>query len=252
LSLKTRSTRTPSEANHASATKEAGGRLAAFVSQYFGVGEAGGVVDCDVNELPTGDSALLAVNSRLVTNRAVAGDPMAGTQQADPPELLDVEVDELTWALALIAVRRLQRVEPRALAETDPLEHCRDGRQRHCKDLGDLGRGHPQAPECLDRLDAIGRRAVRDQVRGAAAVGEASLALLAPALEPAVGGALADAGGLGRRHQRPGLALDPLDEQLAAIRTGLGVTVNLHPESPWDWVASAPLSLQGGPDVFVY
>src|SRR5207247_9784754 len=66
------------------------------------------------------------------------------------------------------------------------------------------------------------------------------LSLLRPGLEPAVGRALADAGGLGRRHQRPPLALDPLDEQPPALRAGAGVTVQLHPVSSLGLVASAP------------
>ena len=90
--------------------------------------------------------------------------------------------------------------------------------------------------------DRLGRRGAVDQAR---------LALLPPALEPAIRRPLADAGGLGRRRQRPGLALDPLHEQPPALRAGAGVTVQLHPVTSLGLVASAPRSLQGGPDVLL-
>jgi hypothetical protein len=56
------------------------------------------------------------------------------------------------------------------------------------------------------------------------------------------------AGGLGRRHQRPVLLVDPLDQQLAAVRAGASVSVDPHPVSSLlgGWL-DIP-SLQGGPD----
>src|SRR4029453_9177202 len=83
----------------------------------------------------------------------------------------------------------------------------------------------------------LGRRAVR--ARGA--VQQPLLALLAPALEPPVGGALADAGGLGRPRQRPRPTLDPCDKQPAALRTGASVSVKLHPVSSLglSWLGSS-------------
>jgi hypothetical protein len=56
-------------------------------------------------------------------------------------------------------------------------------------------------------------------------------AFFAKALEPAPDRALADAGGRGRRRHRPALRQDALAEQLAAVRTGAGITVELHPVS---------------------
>jgi hypothetical protein len=88
-------------------------------------------------------------------------------------------------------------------------------------------------------------------VRPAAAIEQALLPLVVEALEPAIDRALADAGGRGRRRHRPVVRENPLDEQLAAVRTGLGVTVDLHPVSSLEaeWLQHLSAS-QGGPDVF--
>ena len=124
------------------ATKDAGRGGATLVGQDLGVGEPGGVVDGDVNKLPAGHATLLAVDGCLMPARALAGDAVTGTARTDAAELLDVEVHELTGPPALVAVGRLGRLEPGALAEPDPLEHRRDGRARHPQDFGDLGRRH--------------------------------------------------------------------------------------------------------------
>jgi hypothetical protein len=87
--------------------KKAAGRGAPLVGQDLGVGEAGGVVDADVNELPAGRADLLGMGDRPAPSMhsAVAGDSVAGN--LDAPQLLDVDVDELTGSLALVAVGRL-------------------------------------------------------------------------------------------------------------------------------------------------
>jgi hypothetical protein len=73
-----------------------------------------------VHELPAGDPDTLAVASGLLLAGAFAGDAMTST--ADPPELFDVEMDELAGMLALVAVGRLKRVQPGAFAQPDSLQ----------------------------------------------------------------------------------------------------------------------------------
>src|SRR5437764_2925807 len=68
-------------------------------------------------------------------------------------------------------------------------------------------------------------------MRTRAAIAQPSPTLLAPASHPSVDRALGDAGGLGRRPHRPTLLENPIDQQPAAVRTGAGVTVELHPVS---------------------
>jgi hypothetical protein len=48
-------------------------------------------------------------------------------RDCEAPQLLDVDVDQLTRPLALVAVGWLRRLEAGALAEVDPLQPGRDG-----------------------------------------------------------------------------------------------------------------------------
>src|SRR5204862_653362 len=73
--------------------------------------------------------------------------------------------------------------------------------------------------------------AMRDSLGRRGAVEQAGLALCAPAVPPLARRSLADAGGLGRRHQRPALLFYALDQELAAVRAGAGVSVKSHPVS---------------------
>jgi len=66
---------------------------------------------------------------------------MAGATNAT--EHLDVDMDELARVATLVAVGRLRRLEPGALAQADALQPEGDGRERQMEDLCDLGRRHP-------------------------------------------------------------------------------------------------------------
>ena len=104
-----------------------------------------------------------------------ADDPVAGAA-VDPSELLDVDVEELAGAGALVALGGLQAEAPEA-AETGAGEDPRDRRLGHLEDLGDLGAGHPQPAEGADHLDAVLGGAVVDAVGCRGAVEQARLAL---------------------------------------------------------------------------
>ena len=67
--------------------QEGDGALLALVGQDLGEGDARGVVEADVDELPAGAAALAG---------ALAGDAVADLLEA--AELLDVEVDQLAGA----------------------------------------------------------------------------------------------------------------------------------------------------------
>jgi len=104
------------------ALEEADGRRRSLVGEDLDVGQAGEVIDGDVDALP---ADLLAANPGGVgpcsTPRSGApGDPFARAA-LDAPELLDVDVDELARPAAFVAVDRLGGLEPRALAEPLPL-----------------------------------------------------------------------------------------------------------------------------------
>jgi len=85
---------------------------------------------------------------------------MTGT--VDPAELLYIDVEELAWTGALVAVGRLERLQPRQPAQTDPRQDPRHRRERHPEHLGDLRRSHPQTPQRRDQADALLASAVRD------------------------------------------------------------------------------------------
>lgn len=77
----------------------AGGRL---VGLDLGEGDAGMVVNADVDEVPSGATA-------LVRSTRIAGDAVSDTLET--PELFDVDVNDLAWPLALIAAFRLGRLQ---------------------------------------------------------------------------------------------------------------------------------------------
>ncbi len=82
----------------------------------------------------------------------------------DAPELLDVDVEQLTRSSSLVALRGLQAV-PAELPKPDPGEDPRHRRERHLEALGDLRARHPQPPERGDHLDPALLGAVRDEHR---------------------------------------------------------------------------------------
>src|ERR1035437_7265295 len=88
-----------------------------------------------------------------------------------------------------------------------------------------------QTPERRDRLHSIGRRAVWNLLGRRGAINQPNEAVLSPALQPAVGGELTDARRISSFAQRAARALDPLNQQPPAVRTGAGITVQLHPVS---------------------
>jgi hypothetical protein len=80
--------------------EEGAGALLLLVGQDLGVGEAGSIVDADMDEVPA---------DALVPAAAVAGDTVADA--VDPAELLGIDVDEFTRGRALIADHRRLRLE---------------------------------------------------------------------------------------------------------------------------------------------
>jgi hypothetical protein len=158
-----------------------------------------------------------------------ASEAVAGP--GDPAELLDVDVDELAGAAALVAVGRLRRLQPREPPQPRSPEERADRRERHLQRLRDLGRGQTQSSQHEHEASPSLRRPVRDPLWRRGTIREPGLALGPPACEPLGGGARTHAGCRGRLGVRPALRFDPLDEQPAAARAGPGVTVNNLPRN---------------------
>jgi hypothetical protein len=153
-----------------------------LVGEDLDVGQAGGVIDADVHELPTGHPDAPAVAARLALAGAAAGHAMP--RAADAAEFLDVDVNELARPSTLIAIRRLWRLKPRKLAQPDPRQHRRNRRGRHLEHHRDLPAGHAQATQRRDHQLALGRRAVRNLLRGRAAIQHTALSAGAVAKNP--------------------------------------------------------------------
>src|SRR5207253_8877175 len=110
-----------------------------------------------------GDAGQPSISARPLLAGTATEHAMAGTTH--PPELFDVDVDELARMAALVAVERLGRLETRALAKPDPLQPQRDSRERDPEHLGDLRCGHPQATQPLDRMHPLRRHPRRRAAR---------------------------------------------------------------------------------------
>jgi hypothetical protein len=175
------------------------------------------VVDADVDELPA-DSSLMGP--------AIPMDTMANA--ADPPEFLDVEVEEISRTLALVADdRRLgdQLGEP---LESTALEDRRHRGSRHPQATSDLDRGLASVAELLDPPLASPRRPQRHSPRPTRPIRQAGSAVLPVPLAPAIDGPDTHARGLGRVLCGPPEPQYALDQELAGERGRLGVRMESH------------------------
>ena len=101
-------------------------------------GDARGIVDADMDELPA-DAAAVALAG------AVAGDAVA--DPIELAELFDVDVDQLARPLALISARRLGRLQGAQLVEAQTLEDAADGGRRDAGFGGDRLAGQALAAQ---------------------------------------------------------------------------------------------------------
>ena len=89
-----------------SAVEESDSAVLCFIGHDASKGDAGSIVNADVDILPPCAFDQIA---------AVAGN--AVTESLDAGELFDVEVNELAWASAFIAARGRRRIEQRQAAD---------------------------------------------------------------------------------------------------------------------------------------
>lgn len=146
----------PAERPH----EEAGGGGAPLVRQHLHVGEPGGIVDGDMEEVVAGAFAC----SPPVASDAVADPLEAG-------ELLDVEMQELARPLALIAAHRRGLVQALEASEPAPLQPGGDSGACQLQLRRDLFGGEPIIPpQALHHVDPGIERAVGDRLRPRGAV----------------------------------------------------------------------------------
>jgi hypothetical protein len=123
-----------------------------LVSQDFGISQTGGVVDSNVNELPAGTPATLP---------AVASDAMA--DDLDAPQLLGVDMDELSGMVSLVAADGWHRVEVLEPREALPGQNAGDGGRASSRlerrsggpsaDAGAIGGSLRQRPDGSDKAN---------------------------------------------------------------------------------------------------
>src|SRR5713101_1273823 len=155
--------------------QEGDGALFFLIRHDLGEGEARGVVDADMDELPA-DAAAVALAG------AVAGDAVADAVEAS--ELLDVDVDHLAGVLALVAADRLDRVKRLQLVQPKPFENPADSGRRDASRLGDLLAGPALAAQDFDLLSGYRRGWPVETMRPRGAIDKASGALGREAFEP--------------------------------------------------------------------
>jgi hypothetical protein len=126
--------------------QEGDGALLALVAQDLGEGDARGVVEADVDELPADPAALAAPPT---------GDAMADLVEAS--ELLDVDVEPLARVGALVASDRCRRRQVLDAAQPEPSQDATDGGRRDTDLLGDLVTG-PALPTPRGALPDDGLR----------------------------------------------------------------------------------------------
>src|SRR5439155_23614763 len=170
---------------------------------------------------------------------------MSGTR--DLAELLNVNVDELARARALVANRLLEPDQAKP-AHADPRQNPRHRRKRHPESLSDLSRCEAQPAQLHDRVDPVRFRAVGDSPWGRAAVRQTRLTLAPVTPNPLPRATDADARSRSRRGHGRTLLDDQHTQPPPTAPTERRVTVKLHPVSSLDWGALTAPSFQGDPD----
>src|SRR5690625_7043026 len=105
-------------------------------------GDTGMIVAGEVHALPAGP---------LAGTLALAGDAMAGTPE--PPQLLDVQVQQVACLRVLVAVVRARRLELGQPVQSSAAHQARDRAQSNRKNQGDLAIGLALATQFHDSFD---------------------------------------------------------------------------------------------------
>jgi len=200
--------------------QEPDGDCGGLVGQDLDIGQAGRVVDGDVDGLPPG---LVGVSSR-----ALAQDSLPGPGEAS--EGLDVEVDQLAGVTAAVPVRGLGRLEAGQPVEPDPGQHRADRRDRQAQLRGDHRAGPAQPAQRHDRRFHRGRGPGRRRVRPRGPIRHRLTTVIATQPDPST--TLAHVRRLRGLGDGPALEPDPLAHQQTTQRGQTGISVDVH-RAPW-------------------
>ena len=127
--------------------KEGDCALLALIDPNLHERDPRGIVDADVDELPT-DAVVTVDRARISPGDAVA-------HRADPAELFDIEMDELAWSLAFITPDWFSRLQGTELVQPQPTQNPADGGGRDTGLHGNVLAGEPMSAQ---RNNALGHR----------------------------------------------------------------------------------------------
>jgi hypothetical protein len=164
-----------------SVAQEGDGAGSAFIGKDLSEGNAGGIVDGDMDVFPAGTAGLVG----RVTGKAMAG-------ALDATEFFDIEVEKFAGMLALVANDRRSRVESREAGETVSGQDARDGGLGQSGEACDLEAREAQTTQRENDGDLGGRRAFGAREWNTTAIGQALRALGSKTCQPLSRGASAD------------------------------------------------------------
>ena len=197
---------------------EKGGRTGGgFVRVELREGDAGVVVDTDVDVFPSG---------ALCTLSSVVGHPVTGPVEA--AEFLDVEMQQVARVRVFIAADGRRRIEGAEAGNPRAAKHPTDGGGRDPEGGGNLRAGPAETAQRND-LDGDSRRQrPADTVWARTAVAQAVGALGLVAGHPLAHRAGTNPDGGGHRSRRLALVEDPPDNFGSTLRRQLGILMDVH------------------------
>src|SRR5262249_20333081 len=134
--------------------EEGDGTFLALAGHELHEGDARGIVDANMDELPA-DADVTVDDARSSSGNAVP-------DGADPAEFFDIEMDEFAWRLAFIAADRFGRLQGAELVEPTPFEDATDGCWRDPNFGRDLLAGVALAAQDLNGVaGGLGSLAIR-------------------------------------------------------------------------------------------
>jgi len=202
-----------------------------LIGQDLDVGQAGGIIDGHVHELPA-DAPHAAA--------PIAMDAMPDA--ADSAELLDVEVHERAGLPVFVAHDRHGRLERRQARQPLAAQVAGDRRGTEGEGVGDLGPRPPLPAQPLDERAQFGRRLPRTAVGPARPVAQLD-DLRAAAHHPLAHRPFADAEGGRDLPARLLQGDDAADNLGSTLRRGPGILVDVHPSlHVWGGLGSATTS----------
>ena len=204
------------------APEKAHARDPVLIGQDLDVGQAGGIIDGHVHELPA-DAPHAAA--------AVARDAVPNA--ADPPEFLDVNVHESSRSTVLVPYDGRRRRQVAHARQTQPPQISGDGGRAEIQSASDLGARPVLPTQPLDELAQFGRRPPGAVVRPTGPIGQ-GLRRPGPR-DPLADRPRTDPEGRGDLSGGLVLGDDAANNLGSTLGRGPGILVDVHPSLLLVW-----------------